>query len=223
MPSMAFARGKQARLPLAPPTGRAFLTTLQTSLHAADRSVAHPLTEALLLRFDHRALTRGREPRYRGPWRLLGPDSHRLAAVSLSPGYVMTQSFLSWRPNCWTHFPRERRKEWVRRPRCCDVVIRGVNTFRITDSKIVERWGRLDDPGLLQRLGAFPPTGYRSPCPLNRAGPHVDRDRASMRSLAPRLGISTKVCPGAILSGLPSLRVNLNGSGTFPLRQVPVT
>src|SRR6266571_5187757 len=33
-----------------------------------------------------RALTRRREPCYRGPWRLPGPDSHRLAAVSLSLG-----------------------------------------------------------------------------------------------------------------------------------------
>src|SRR5919204_693009 len=35
-----------------------------------------------------RALTRRRECCYRGPWRLPGPDSHRLAAVSLSLGYV---------------------------------------------------------------------------------------------------------------------------------------
>ena len=34
-----------------------------------------------------------------------------------------------------------------------DVVLRGVNIFRITDGKLVERWGRLDDLGLLQQLG----------------------------------------------------------------------
>ena len=33
-----------------------------------------------------------------------------------------------------------------------DVVLRGVNIFRIADGKIVERWGRLDDLGLLQQL-----------------------------------------------------------------------
>jgi steroid delta-isomerase-like uncharacterized protein len=33
------------------------------------------------------------------------------------------------------------------------VVLRGVNIFRIADGKIVERWGRLDDLGLLQQLG----------------------------------------------------------------------
>jgi steroid delta-isomerase-like uncharacterized protein len=34
-----------------------------------------------------------------------------------------------------------------------DVVLRGVNIFRIADGKIVERWGRLNDLGLLQQLG----------------------------------------------------------------------
>jgi steroid delta-isomerase-like uncharacterized protein len=34
-----------------------------------------------------------------------------------------------------------------------DVVLRGVNIFRIADGKIVERWGRLDDLGLLQQFG----------------------------------------------------------------------
>src|SRR5918993_5704006 len=36
-----------------------------------------------------RDLARRRRPRYRGPWRLPGPDSHRPAAVSLSLGYVV--------------------------------------------------------------------------------------------------------------------------------------
>src|SRR5829696_86668 len=40
-----------------------------------------------------RALARRRECCYRGPWRLPGPDSHRLAAVSLSLGYVVAPSF----------------------------------------------------------------------------------------------------------------------------------
>jgi predicted ester cyclase len=37
-----------------------------------------------------------------------------------------------------------------------DVVLRGVNIFRITNAKIVERWGRLDDLGLLQQLRLAP-------------------------------------------------------------------
>ena len=37
-----------------------------------------------------RPLDRRREPRYQGPWRLLGPDSHRLAALNLTPGYIRT-------------------------------------------------------------------------------------------------------------------------------------
>ena len=36
-----------------------------------------------------RDLARRRECCYRGPWRLPGPDSHRLAAVNLSLGYVV--------------------------------------------------------------------------------------------------------------------------------------
>jgi hypothetical protein len=32
-------------------------------------------------------------------------------------------------------------------------LLRGINIFRIADGKIVERWGRLDDLGLLQQLG----------------------------------------------------------------------
>jgi predicted ester cyclase len=37
-----------------------------------------------------------------------------------------------------------------------DVVLRGINIFRIADGKIIERWGRLDDFGLLQQLGLAP-------------------------------------------------------------------
>ena len=33
-----------------------------------------------------------------------------------------------------------------------DVVLRGINILRIIDGKIVERWGQLDDLGLLQQL-----------------------------------------------------------------------
>jgi steroid delta-isomerase-like uncharacterized protein len=42
------------------------------------------------------------------------------------------------------------------RPTGQHVVLRGINIFRIVDGKIVERWGRLDDLGLLQQLGLAP-------------------------------------------------------------------
>jgi hypothetical protein len=63
---------------------------------AADQTVASA---------SHRTqpLGRARGPRYRGPGRLPGPDSHRLAALSLSLGYVMSNSFLSWHPSIWAH------------------------------------------------------------------------------------------------------------------------
>src|ERR671918_586583 len=57
------------------------MTTLQASLDAADRPVA-------IAPLRRRGLPRRREPCYGGPWRLPGPDSHRLAAVSLPLGYV---------------------------------------------------------------------------------------------------------------------------------------
>jgi predicted ester cyclase len=45
-----------------------------------------------------------------------------------------------------------------------EVVLRGINIFRIADDKIVERWGCLDQLGLLQQLGL-------SSAPLAAAGP----------------------------------------------------
>ena len=71
------------------------MTTLQASLDAADRPVARPLPGTSSLRFDGRDLSCRREPRYRGPWRLPGPDSHRLAAVSLSLGLRLVHHPLS--------------------------------------------------------------------------------------------------------------------------------
>ncbi|HET9254609.1 MAG TPA: ester cyclase [Pseudonocardiaceae bacterium] len=36
------------------------------------------------------------------------------------------------------------------------VTLRGINIFRLTGDRIVERWGRLDDLGLLRQLGLTP-------------------------------------------------------------------
>jgi steroid delta-isomerase-like uncharacterized protein len=36
------------------------------------------------------------------------------------------------------------------------IVLRGIQMFRVKDDKIVERWGRLDEIGLLQQLGLAP-------------------------------------------------------------------
>jgi predicted ester cyclase len=36
------------------------------------------------------------------------------------------------------------------------VEVKGINIFRVLDGRIVERWGRLDELGLLQRLGLVP-------------------------------------------------------------------
>ena len=80
---MAFAKSRQARFLLVL-LAQESLTTLQTSLHVADRSVAPP-------RFRPRPLDRPWRLCYRGPWRLVnGPDFHRLVTASLSLGYVMS-------------------------------------------------------------------------------------------------------------------------------------
>jgi steroid delta-isomerase-like uncharacterized protein len=36
------------------------------------------------------------------------------------------------------------------------IVLKGINIFRIADGRIVERWGRLDELGLLRQLGLLP-------------------------------------------------------------------
>ncbi len=55
---------------------------------AADfASCCGPVSRSASLR--PRPLDRSRRLRYRGPWRLPGPDFHRLAIESLSLGYVM--------------------------------------------------------------------------------------------------------------------------------------
>ena len=37
------------------------------------------------------------------------------------------------------------------------LILRGIHIFRVADDKIVERWGRLDEIGLLRQLGLCPP------------------------------------------------------------------
>ena len=101
MLSVAFAHSRRARLLLVSLT-RGAVTTLQASLDVADWSVATPSTGC-----RRSASTAASRPTpgasYRGPWRLPGPDLHRLAALSLALGYVMTTSLSSWRPSSWTH------------------------------------------------------------------------------------------------------------------------
>jgi len=77
---MAFTLKDGARLSLYPAFAGT-LTARQASLHAADRSVAPP--EGLLtLHFDVGRFPPAPAACYRAPWRLPGPDSHRLATTS---------------------------------------------------------------------------------------------------------------------------------------------
>jgi hypothetical protein len=78
VPSVAFAKSTQARLLHFPTASAGILDD------AADfASCCGPAICSTPLR--PRPLDRTRELRYRGPWRLLGPDSHRLANESLRP------------------------------------------------------------------------------------------------------------------------------------------
>ena len=38
-----------------------------------------------------------------------------------------------------------------------EVVLPGINIFRVQEGRITERWGHLDDLGFLQQLGVVPP------------------------------------------------------------------
>jgi len=92
-----------------------------------------------------------------------GPDGIRKVAE------IMRQAFPDWRSDVQhmiaegdlvaEHFVAHgthRGSVMGEAPTGQDVVLRGVNIFRITNAKIVERWGRLDDLGLLQQLGLAP-------------------------------------------------------------------
>src|SRR5512142_1644754 len=78
-----------------PPTGGSLNDAADFATRCGPISCSTPLRP--------QPLNRTRRLRYRGPWRLPGPDFHRLATASLSPGYVMTTPSKSWRPGCWTH------------------------------------------------------------------------------------------------------------------------
>jgi hypothetical protein len=88
---MAFADPAPARH-LSPARGRDLLDDACSGFtRVADRTVASaPLRT--------RPLDHARGPRYRGPGRLPGPDSHRQTALSLSLGYVMIISSLFMTP-----------------------------------------------------------------------------------------------------------------------------
>jgi predicted ester cyclase len=92
-----------------------------------------------------------------------GPDGMRKVAE------IMRQAFPDWRSDVQhmiaegdlvaEHFVAHgthRGSVMGESPTGQDVVLRGVNIFRITNAKIVERWGRLDDLGLMQQLGLAP-------------------------------------------------------------------
>ena len=88
--SMAFAHRRRARHPLAL-LSQAIITTLQTSLHVADCDFDSP-------RFDAGISTNAGGFTTEGPWRLLGPDSHRLSHRDLVARLRHVDSFVLMAP-----------------------------------------------------------------------------------------------------------------------------
>ena len=126
---MAFALPSTGSAPSWSSSRRAAVTTLAGFASCCGPASCSPPLRDFVAPLRRRPLYRRREPHYQGPWRLPGPDSHRLAALSLSLGYVITTSLSSWRPSCWTHdgtrtpacrsvppapCPNERRSAWRR-------------------------------------------------------------------------------------------------------------
>ena len=105
--SVAFALPPRARHPLVLLT-EASVTTLTGFASCCGPVSRSPPHRDFVAPLRRRHLCRRREPCYQGPWRLPGPDLRRLAAVSLSLGYVITNSFpvmapelldARWNPN----------------------------------------------------------------------------------------------------------------------------
>ena len=75
------------------------------------------------------------------------------------------------------------------------VALPGINIWRVRDGRIVERWGRLDELGLLRQLGLVNLHTARkalvSRAPVARAGGRRCRGR-----LAPHIRIWSQVSPG---------------------------
>jgi hypothetical protein len=88
--SMAFTLRDGARLSLIPLIAGTF-TTRQASRDAADRSVASP-DGLVTLHFDAGRFPPAPAACYRAPWRLPGPDSHRLATTSFRTSQITSSS-----------------------------------------------------------------------------------------------------------------------------------
>lgn len=76
------------------------------------------------------------------------PDWHSEVDQLVAEGDVVVERFTA----CGVH-----RGELMGAPATGrTIVLHGINVFRIDGDKIVERWGRLDDLGLLRQLGLDP-------------------------------------------------------------------
>jgi predicted ester cyclase len=92
-----------------------------------------------------------------------GPDGMRVAAA------VFREALPDWRSElnfmvaegdlvveCFTARGTQRGPLMGADPTGATIVLEGINIFRIDQDTIVERWGRLDEAGLLRQLGLVP-------------------------------------------------------------------
>jgi hypothetical protein len=105
MPSMAFAHTWRARLLLVPGSRRGCLDDAADFASCCGPVTCSPPHRDFVAPPRRQGSLPAPGASYRGPWRLPGPDSHRLAAVSLrSDIHIMDPSNL--RPELWAHHAR---------------------------------------------------------------------------------------------------------------------
>src|SRR6202030_4067784 len=78
-----------------PPLSRGFHLRRRRLRFMLRTGQSPPPQRGVVAPLRRRPLDRRREPRYQGPWLLPGRDSHPLAALRFTLGYVTRNSFLS--------------------------------------------------------------------------------------------------------------------------------
>jgi predicted ester cyclase len=146
------------------------MTQTDTNKHIVEEFIA-----ALFTRGDQSAVDRYLDPGFVNhdppmPGMSAGPDGMRQASQ------MFRSAFPDWRSEvvqliaendlvvenfvaCGTH----RGAVMGETPTGRQVVLHGINIFRIADGRIVERWGRLDQLGLLEQLGLGSPPVVAEP------------------------------------------------------------
>jgi predicted ester cyclase len=135
---------------------------------ARNKQIVSEFITALFTDGDFTAVDRYLDPSFRNhdipmPGLPDGPEGMRTAAE------MFRKAFPDWRSDLrhliaeddlvaehFTAHGTHRGSVMGESPTDCEVVLHGMQIFRISDGKIVERWGVLDQLGLFQQLGLNP-------------------------------------------------------------------